>query len=106
MEIVLADIESINRESPGRIALCTDTNSFKDSAGSQLLHHPPGVISEKQANTNLNQKHKHARMILVGIILDHVKHSFILYSLKWELFIIGFNAAHVVRGGGIQGFHQ
>lgn len=41
----LAVIEPHSQESPGWIALCTDTDGFKDSTGSQLLHYPAGVIS-------------------------------------------------------------
>lgn len=45
-----------NVESPGRIALRTDANGFEDSAGSQLLHHPPGVVSQKTSQQRLQSK--------------------------------------------------
>lgn len=38
-------------ESPGGVALCTDADGFQDSAGTQLLHHPPGVVSHKSIKT-------------------------------------------------------
>lgn len=67
-----------NLESPGWIALCTDANSFKDSAGSQLLHNPPGVVShgKKLTQSILKEAYHYfekVQVFLSGFTVDAAK---------------------------------
>lgn len=83
------------RSVPGRITCSTDADGLQHTAGSELLHRPPGVNPEQATKTELTsppslQKKEKERKDVQKSLFE----------------VVGFNAADVVRSGAVEGVHQ